>query len=147
LGDASETSTTVPVGNVIDLRDASGNSLAGKTEAVNTPITVVVSSGRQQTTVPDVTGHRLGEAENTLRGNGFTVGQISYQVSANVPADAVISQSPSGGSQAGQGTSVSLVVSTGSPTPSPSDSAGVNGGLNGGGSPTPTTSATKSGMG
>ena len=61
--------------------------------------------------VPSVVGLPLGEALAALEGAGFTVA-VQEANDPNVPQGNVISQSPGGG-QAEQGTSVTVVVSTG----------------------------------
>jgi serine/threonine-protein kinase len=123
ITEQSTTSQTVASGNVIDVQDANGASLAGKNVAVTTPIVLVYSSGKQSGTVPPVVGHTLDDAKTAITQAGFSVGNISYQNSDNVPSGDVISESPTGQQQ--QGTAINLVVSQGpanqgSPTPSSS---------------------------
>jgi len=126
ITEQSTTSQTVPSGNVIDVQDTSGNSLAGKDVAVTTPIVLVVSNGKQSSGVPNVVGHPLADAQNSITTAGFTVGGITYQNSDTYPSGTVISESPTGQQQ--QGTAINLVVSQGpaqqnSPSSSPSASA------------------------
>jgi serine/threonine-protein kinase len=146
ITEQSTTSTTVASGNVIDIQDTSGTSLAGRNVAVNTPIVLVYSSGKQSSGVPNVVGHTQADAQNTLTSAGFTVGGISYQNSDNYPSGTVISESPTGQQQ--QGTAINLVISSGpaqtssSPTPSASSTCSIIQQLQGcpSNSPSPTSS-------
>jgi serine/threonine-protein kinase len=61
--------------------------------------------------VPDVTGENQSQASADLRRAGFSV-TTSSQESSTATAGNVISQSPSGGSQAATGSSVNIVVAT-----------------------------------
>jgi serine/threonine-protein kinase len=146
ITEQSTTSQTVPSGNVIDVQDTNGNSLAGKDVAVNTPIVLVVSNGKQSGNVPNVVGHQLTDAQNAITTAGFTVGGITYQNSDTYPSGTVISESPTGQQQ--QGTAINLVVSQGPanqnpPTDTPSATSTCTFfGLN---CPSPTASASKGG--
>jgi serine/threonine-protein kinase len=147
--ESDQTSTTVPAGNVIDLQDGNGKSLAGQVEPVTTQITVVVSSGPGNTTVPPVVGQTCPQADQTLQGAGFQT-STTQQYSADVQPGNAIGTQPGGNAQAGKGSKVTLLCSMGaSPSPTPSNSpspttsattgGGLIGGLGGGGG-TPTTS-------
>ncbi|MGH3416957.1 MAG: Stk1 family PASTA domain-containing Ser/Thr kinase, partial [Actinocrinis sp.] len=65
LNEQNQANATVPQGNVIDLQDGSGKSLAGQTVPVNTAITVVISGGPGNVTVPPVIGQSCTQAETT----------------------------------------------------------------------------------
>ncbi|GAA4865088.1 Stk1 family PASTA domain-containing Ser/Thr kinase [Saccharopolyspora cebuensis] len=76
-----------------------------------TAIKVVVGKEIETTAVPDVRGDTYATAEAFLRGRGFTVNK---QVTDSAePADTVINQSPSGGSEVRPGSEITLVVSNG----------------------------------
>ena len=64
--------------------------------------------------VPNVVGLTQGAATTTIVGAGLAVGSITSATSATVPAGAVISQNPAAGSLVTPGSSVSLVISSGS---------------------------------
>ncbi|WP_433870742.1 Stk1 family PASTA domain-containing Ser/Thr kinase [Saccharopolyspora sp. CA-218241] len=76
-----------------------------------TAIKVVVGKEIETISVPDVRGDTYATAEAFLRGRGFTVNK---QVTDSAePADTVINQSPSGGSEVRPGSEITLVVSNG----------------------------------
>jgi eukaryotic-like serine/threonine-protein kinase len=68
------------------------------------------------TAVPNVVGLPLKNAETSITSHGFVVGKISNQASSTVPKQDVISTSPSFGSNASKGSSISIVVSSGKAT-------------------------------
>jgi RHS repeat-associated protein len=115
-------SDTVPAGDVISQSPAGGAAvLPGST------VDLFVSTGPAVVlvTVPDVLGQPQLNAEAAIAAAGLTVGPVSTQSSDTVPAGAVISQDPPGGSQLSQGSIVSLVVSTGPPPVAVPDVVGV----------------------
>ncbi len=65
--------------------------------------------------VPDVVGLSIVEAENSITGAGFVVGNVIEQNSAAVPIDDVTSQSPQANARAVEGSAVNLTVSSGLP--------------------------------
>lgn len=79
---------------------------AGKTVKVN------ISKGVEEGTIPNVIGKTQGDAVFLLESYGYQRGGVSEEHSA-MPAGVVIRQSPSAGTPAESGTSVSLVVSLG----------------------------------
>ncbi len=91
-----------------------------------------VSTGKPQATVPDLSGKTQTVATDAITSAGLKLGTVTPQPSTTVPSGEVISQDPAAGKTVDKGTTVSIVVSTGSPSPSPS--------------PTPTTSPTTSGV-
>src|SRR5437763_5882418 len=99
-------------GTVID-QSPSGNSQA----AQGSRVTLSVSSGPAQVTVPDVVGEDQATAANRLGSAGLTLGSVSNQPSATVPSGSVISTSPSPGTKVNPGSTVNLVVSSGQPQP------------------------------
>jgi eukaryotic-like serine/threonine-protein kinase len=142
--ESDQASSTVPAGNVIDLQDGNGKSLAGQVEPVTTQITVVVSSGPGNATVPPVIGQTCAQAQQTVQGAGFQT-TVSNEYSNDVQNGNAIRTEPGGNAQAAKGSTVKIVCSQGAsptptptPTPSPSTSAsGAAGGFIGGlGGPT-----------
>jgi serine/threonine protein kinase len=99
-------------GTVIDQSPA-GNSQA----AQGSKVTLTVSSGPAQITVPDVVGEDQATAANRLGSAGLTLGSVANQPSATVPSGNVISTSPSPGTKVNPGSTVNLVVSSGQPQP------------------------------
>jgi serine/threonine-protein kinase len=103
-------SQTFPAG------EASGtNPAAGTSVPFESGVTLLVSDGLPQRSVPDVRGESESAATTNLTGAGFKV-SASTQSSSSVPAGDVISQNPAGGSTAASGTLVRIVVASAPPT-------------------------------
>jgi beta-lactam-binding protein with PASTA domain/predicted Ser/Thr protein kinase len=82
----------------------SGSAAPGAT------ITLSVSKGPKQSSVPDVTGEDETSAKDQLKAAGFKV-QVQHQDVTDPSEDGiVISQTPAGGSQADHGSTVTIVV-------------------------------------
>ena len=90
-----------------------------------------ISTGQPQATVPDLVNRTQADAEAALAEAGL-VGSVTSETSTTVPAGSVISQDPPAGEKVDKGSTVSFVVSTGSPSPTAT--------------PTPTTSPTTTGV-
>ena len=91
-------------------------SVAAGTEIkAGTTVTLTVSKGFE-VTVPNVVGQAKGEAQKNLMSAGLA-STVTYQSSTSVPKDHVISQSIKAGEKVNQGTTVNLVVSTGTEAP------------------------------
>jgi eukaryotic-like serine/threonine-protein kinase len=101
-----QSSSQVTSGDVI-----STSPTAGQTVPVNTSVEIFVSSGRPLVKVPGVVGQSQDSARSALQAAGFQV-TTSTQSSSSVQAGNVISQDPSGGTEATSGSTVSLVIST-----------------------------------
>ncbi len=101
-------SSTVPAGDVI-----SQNPLAGASVAAGSAVDLVVSLGPALVTVPDVVGLAQAAAESAIVAAGLTVGIITTQNSAVVPAGFVISQNPLAGASVVLGGAVDLQISLG----------------------------------
>jgi len=86
---------------------------AGTQVSKNAVVTYYLSAGEEGTTVPQVVGELEGAAVSKLENAGFKV-STDHVSSDDVPEGYVISQSPSSGEKAKSGSSVSIVVSTGS---------------------------------
>jgi eukaryotic-like serine/threonine-protein kinase len=109
----------VPEGSVIAIDPA-----AGETVDEASTVTVEVSLGRQPMDVPDVRGDELDAAEAELREAGFETEVTGRSFSSDVPAGAVLSQSPGAGEQRFRGDTVELTLSDG---PEPIEVPGVRG--------------------
>ena len=88
----------------------------GKKVDAGTTVNLVISNGPEpaaKVSVPPVTGSSESTARQLLRSAGLNVGNVTYQHSNSVAAGNVISCSPGVGSSVDEGTTVSLVISTG----------------------------------
>jgi serine/threonine-protein kinase len=108
LGDRSEAwSETVAKGVVISQDPAPGESVKR-----GTPVSVVVSKGREPIEVPTVTGAPFDAASAAITKAGLTVQRGEDVNSDSVPAGQVVSQSPDKGTLH-RGDTVTVVVSKG----------------------------------
>src|SRR6202790_4048924 len=103
-----QSSNTVATGNVISQDPASGSSVAQ-----GSPVNLVISSGPQMVTVPNVEGLTQAAATAAITAAKLTVGTVTQQSSNTVAIGKVISQDPAGASSAAQGFPVNLVISSG----------------------------------
>jgi beta-lactam-binding protein with PASTA domain len=103
-----QTSKTMVTGNVISQDPASGSSLAQ-----GSPVNLVISSGPQIATVPNVEGLTQAAATATVTAASLTVGTIAQQTSNTVPSGNVVSQDPASGSSLAEGSPVKLLISSG----------------------------------
>ena len=76
-------------------------------------VTIIVSSGPGDATIPFVRGTQRAQAERRLKAAGFRV-DVRREFNDNVPANRVIETSPSERSRLERGSTVTLVVSRGS---------------------------------
>jgi serine/threonine-protein kinase len=97
----------VPVGEVIRQTPGGGQEAPADSE-----VTIVVSSGKGQSAVPDVAGRTVADASNLIGQAGFKVTQTEAS-SASVAKGRVIKTNPGAGTSLDKGESVELVVSTG----------------------------------
>lgn len=95
--------------------DVIGTSpVAGSELAPGALITVNVSSGRELTDVPDLTGLTGQEAAEVLADAGLEVNEdIRRETSDTVPEGVITSQYPAAGSQLSKGSKVRITVSSG----------------------------------
>jgi len=100
----SQSSTTVPKGQVISTTPGAGTS-----EPVGFSIEIAVSSGKPSVNVPDETGQSEQDAKAALQAQGLTVNTTTATSSSVSPGN-VISQTPAGGSSVTVGTTVTLVI-------------------------------------
>ena len=101
------TSDAAQVGKIL-----SSSPAAGENVAAGTPVAVVV--GKQQATVavPDVVGQNVDDATRQLKQAGFAV-QRAQDVDAGGNQDDVVSTTPAAGTQAAQGSTVTVQATTG----------------------------------
>jgi len=105
--DKEVTSAEYPEGQIV-----SQDPLAEMIVKTGKTITVNVSKGVEAGTIPNVIGKTQGDAVFLLESNGYTRGGVSEE-NSDMPVGIVIRQSPTAGTEAEEGTSVSLVVSKG----------------------------------
>jgi serine/threonine-protein kinase len=121
VGTVSPQPDPAPAGQVV------GQSpLPGQRANKGSPVDLVVSTGPQEVTVPDVVCESLGKAQSELEKAGFHP-VISEETQFNVECPKngqVAAQDPPGNSSASSGSTVTLIQSTDmpptSPTPTPS---------------------------
>jgi len=109
----SDSSSSVPVGFVIRTQPAAGTQAPR-----DSTVTLVISTGPKQVTVPDVTGASQESATSTLEGAGLKVSVVTITSPGN--AGKVISQNPAGGSRVNDGTTVTITVGAAATTTSSS---------------------------
>jgi eukaryotic-like serine/threonine-protein kinase len=98
-----ENSDTVAKGKVTSVSPAEGQKVDK-----GSSVTLVVSSGKPQAAVPDVTGKSFDEAQSTLQAAGFKVTRTDKESSKD--PGTVLSQNPKGGTQTDAGSAVALTV-------------------------------------
>src|ERR1700680_823020 len=103
-----QTSNTVATGKVISQDPASEAAVAQ-----GSPVNLVISSGPQMVTVPNVEGLTQDPATTAIIAAKLMVGTVTQQTSNTVAAGKVISQAPANGSSLTQGSPVNLVISSG----------------------------------
>src|ERR1700680_950757 len=103
-----QTSNTVTTGKVISQDPASGNSVAQSSR-----VNLVISSGPQMVTVPNVEGLTQDAATAGITAAKLTVGTVAQQTSNTVATGKVISQDPASGGSVAQDSPVNLVISLG----------------------------------
>jgi serine/threonine-protein kinase len=101
-----ESSAKVAAGIVIRSDPSAGRPVDRRSD-----VTLVVSSGPEQVVVPDVTGRDEEEAVGALRAKGLSA--VVREQASSEPQGTVVKQSPTGGQQIDQGSSVTLFVSNG----------------------------------
>jgi serine/threonine-protein kinase len=106
-----EPNAKVPLGAVIRI-----DPDANKEVDIGTRITVYVSSGLSEVTIPDVGGMTLEEATAELKKLGLVVGVSVKGNSATIPQGMVVATTPVGGATLKTGSTVDLVISSGQVT-------------------------------
>jgi len=105
-GPVEQASADVPSGQVIST-DPPGGTSAKK----GSKVTITVSTGVEQVTVPNVVGQNETNATSTLQGRGLDVETTTKPVSGGDPnVGRVISQDPASGTKVDKGSSVKIVV-------------------------------------
>ena len=91
---------------------ATQNPQPGVKAKEGSTVTIIVSSGRGEATVPGVLGQKQSDAEKAMKDAGFKT-DVRKESSESVPKGRVISTSPPENSQLEKGRTVTLVVSGG----------------------------------
>lgn len=99
-------SDTITAGEIVAQYPTAGENIAGGV------CYVVVSLGKEKTSVPDVTYMTLSEAENALYDKGLSF-TVRYELHSEIAEGVVASQTPAAGTPAVYGEAVSLSVSGG----------------------------------
>lgn len=102
-------SSSVGEGKVISQSPSSGSKASA-----GTTVTITVSSGSEQVTVPNLSYYTESEARQQLKNMGLTLGSVTRKYDNNVEKNQVISQSISSGTKVSKGTAVGITVSLGS---------------------------------
>lgn len=110
LGEAGETpSDSAAEGTIVEQEPQAGASVAPETS-----VSVTLSSGPEQVSVPDLAGLGVAEAEQALAEADLKLGRQDETPSEVDAVGTVIEQDPVEGTKVEEGTAVNLVVSTGS---------------------------------
>jgi eukaryotic-like serine/threonine-protein kinase len=99
-----ETSTEVDENRVIRTLPPIGSEVE-----VGATVTIVLSSGPEQVTVPDLSGQTLDDARERLRDLGLEA-DVSREESEDAEAGTVLRQEPEAGSAVDEGSTVELIV-------------------------------------
>jgi serine/threonine-protein kinase len=96
--------TDVAAGHVIETAPAGGTTLE-----LGSTVDLYISDGPPDVDLPDVTGRQLDDARSTLEDAGFKVSTTEKETLDKDPGT-VLTQSPQGGGQAQEGSTVTLTV-------------------------------------
>jgi serine/threonine-protein kinase len=99
-----EASDDVAEGKVIETAPAAGTQVE-----VGSAVTIVVSTGPEQVTVPNVVQSSLDEARGEIEGAGLEV-RVQREETNDAEPDTVLGQDPTGGAEVDEGTTVTLTV-------------------------------------
>lgn len=80
---------------------------------IGSTVTIQLSSGAAEITVPDVSGQTQDAARKTLEDAGLQVGSVKYEDDSKVAADRVIRTTPEAGSSASKDEEIILVLASG----------------------------------
>ena len=106
-----ETSEDVPEGDVI-----SQDPEAGTEATKGSEVTLTVSSGAGQVTIPQLTGFKFSEAKELLESDKYGLKVEKNVQESSAPKNEVINSNPPGGTEVDKGSTVTLLVSQGQAT-------------------------------
>ncbi len=102
------TDASRPAGKVLDQFPAAGSrSKPGR------PVRLVISTGPESTTVPDLAGSSIGRAQLALRRAGMSLGTTSSAPHPREAAGRILAQHPLAGSEGASGQGIAVLVSAG----------------------------------
>ena len=102
------------VNNPANVGTVTSETPAASTQAPKgSSVTLDVSNGPSQITVPNVVGQPVAQAANTLGSHNLTLGNVTYASSPTIANGDVISTNPAAGTSVAPNTSVDVVVSQG----------------------------------
>ncbi len=110
IGNQSETNDLSTAGTVI-----AQTPVAAATAPVGSSVDLTISKGPKDALVPDLTGQDLPTAQQNLAAAKLKPGTIRRVPSTDQPSGAVVSNDPPGGTQAPEGSTVNILLSTGPP--------------------------------
>ena len=84
----------------------------GQRADVGSPVTIVVSSGPEQVSVPDVQRQNLSSAEAELKAAGLELGNVAPEENGDFPPDTIIRQDPAPTAKVARGTRVNVTVAS-----------------------------------
>jgi eukaryotic-like serine/threonine-protein kinase len=102
--------SSVPAG-VVFHQDPQGGTKADE----NTTVTLTVSQGLGNVTLPSVEGYPLGQAKRMITAARLKVGRVVQQTSTQFPNGQATATAPAGGQSVPVGTRVTIFVSSGQP--------------------------------
>jgi beta-lactam-binding protein with PASTA domain len=108
LVDSETEDPVIPEGSIINQ-----NPLPGSLVKKGTPVSVVVSKGKEGIALPNFSSVPLEEARKILAEMGLKIGSITEQSSVSVAKGSIISTFPSPNSIVKKGAIIDLVISTG----------------------------------
>ena len=106
-----ETSEDVPEGEVI-----SQDPEAGTDAKKGSEVTLTVSSGAGQVTIPQLSGFSYSEAKKLLESDKYGLEVKKNEQESSAPENEVINSNPPGGTEVDKGSTVTLLVSQGQAT-------------------------------
>ena len=107
-----KTSDDLDEGTIVS-QDPAANTKAEAGSKIN----LVVSTGVEKASVPNVVPYTIEDAKKAITDAGFKVGNIAKKSSENVIENRVISQDPEASTEAAKGTEIDLIVSSGKESP------------------------------
>lgn len=105
IGDVSEEASTVARGVVLAARPT-----AGQTVSAGTRVSLVLSAGPKELTMPDVVGRDMGTARSLIEQLGLVLGPVEFDSLSAVATGTVIAQTPAAGASLAGGSVVSIRV-------------------------------------
>lgn len=117
LGSVDEAESSSPAGTVISQDPGAGVEVESS-QTVN--IVIAKAIEKKMATMPGLLGKSLESAKTAIENANLSVGNVTYEYSADYPEGQVMKQQYSSGKELEQGTSVSITISKG-PQPEPVD--------------------------